>query len=96
MKLVEFLGMNSPVFPWRSSRNLSVLSGQEFLKFEKHKNVFDFLFFLLRKTKSYGIFKHPRKKGRPNLSEFTHKSLSELTRPIVGQVSFRASSDRAN
>ncbi len=53
-------------------------------------------FSLLRKTKSYGIFNHPLRKGRPNLSDSTHKSLSGLYRPITGRVSFRASSDCAN
>jgi hypothetical protein len=53
-------------------------------------------FSLLPKTKSYGIFRHPPMKGRPNLSINMHKSLSGLTRPYECQVSFRASSDSAN
>ena len=54
------------------------------------------VFFLLQKTQSYGIFKHPLTKGRPNLSENTHKSLSGLLRPIISRVSFRASSNRVS
>ena len=47
--------------------------------------------FLLQKLRSHGIFKHLLTKGRPNLADFTTKTLSGQLRRLSSPGCFRAS-----